>query len=85
MCGSGVVSDHPPGLRTCGAKCSGKVTVIRKWVIARETGAPGPADTPTPPSGARVQLAPTQSHDASGTLALTAERDLVRIACGVIN
>jgi Cu-Zn family superoxide dismutase len=41
--------------------------------------APAPADTPPPPSGAMVQLAPTQGHNASGTLTLAAEGDSVRL------
>jgi len=41
--------------------------------------APAPAETPPPPSGATVQLAPTQGHNASGTLALAAEGDSVRV------
>jgi Cu-Zn family superoxide dismutase len=39
---------------------------------------PPPADSA--PAAASVQLAPTQGHNASGTLALTAEGDSVRLA-----
>jgi Cu-Zn family superoxide dismutase len=41
--------------------------------------APAPAHTPPPPSGATVQLSPTQGNNASGTLAMTAEGDSVRV------
>jgi len=40
---------------------------------------PAPADAPPPAAGASVQLAPTQGHTASGTLAVTAEGDSVRL------
>jgi Cu-Zn family superoxide dismutase len=41
--------------------------------------APAPADTPPAASGASAQLAPTQGHNASGTLALVTEGDSVRV------
>ena len=46
---------------------------------AGTTAAAAAADAPTPGSRDSVQLAPTQGHNASGTLALAAEGDSVRV------
>jgi superoxide dismutase, Cu-Zn family len=40
---------------------------------------PAPADAPPPAAGASAQLTPTSGHTASGTLALAAEGDSVRL------
>ena len=43
------------------------------------TSTPAPADAPPPAAGATAQLTPTSGHTASGTLALAAEGDSVRL------
>lgn len=63
-------------LTACGQRDD---TAAAPGAISAPEAIPAPADTSTPASGASVQLTPTQSHSAFGTLNLLVEGDAVRI------